>query len=70
MSLSAAEIAETTGGTLFGPAGVRVEGAAPLSTAGSGDLAFVEDANGLRAALASAAGIVIAGPFAAGAVRE
>jgi UDP-3-O-[3-hydroxymyristoyl] glucosamine N-acyltransferase len=69
MTLSAIEIAELTGGTLVGPPTAAVDGVSPLAAAGPGHLAFVEDAGGLPAALASRAGVVIAGRFAAEASR-
>ena len=69
MSLSAREIADLTGGVLTGDPHARVDGIAPLSVSGPNDLAFVEDAKGIDAALASAAGVVIAGGFASGASR-
>ncbi len=70
MTLTAREIAEISGGALAGDAAVGVTRAARADAAGPGDVVFVEDAKALPAALASAAGVVIAGPFASGASRE
>jgi UDP-3-O-[3-hydroxymyristoyl] glucosamine N-acyltransferase len=69
MSLSALDIAELSGGTVSGDPAVRVEAVAAPSAAASNHVVFVEDARQLDAALASAAGVVIAGPFAAGSSR-
>jgi len=69
MTLSAIEVAELAAGTLVGPAGTVVEGVSSLASAGPNHLAFVQDAAELPGALASAAGVVIAGTFAAGASR-
>jgi UDP-3-O-[3-hydroxymyristoyl] glucosamine N-acyltransferase len=69
MSLTASEIAELTGGALVGSAGTAVDDVSPVGTAGPNHLAFVEDAAGLTAALASAAGVIIAGSFASDASR-
>jgi UDP-3-O-[3-hydroxymyristoyl] glucosamine N-acyltransferase len=69
MTLSALDIADLTGGTLRGPGGTAVDGISALAAAGPRHLAFVDDAKALPAALASAAGVVIAGGFAGDAVR-
>ncbi len=70
MTLTAREIADLSGGTLSGEAAAPVTGAASAGSAGAGDVVFVEDEKALPAALASAAAVVIAGPFAAGATRD
>jgi UDP-3-O-[3-hydroxymyristoyl] glucosamine N-acyltransferase len=70
MTLSALEIAELAGGTVSGDGSIRVDAIAAPSNAASHHLVFVEDAKLLDAALASAAGVVIAGPFASGATRS
>jgi len=57
-------IAEKIGGRLAGN-GENVTGVASLQSAGASDLIFVEDARQLAAAMASQAGAVIAGEFAA-----
>jgi UDP-3-O-[3-hydroxymyristoyl] glucosamine N-acyltransferase len=69
MTLSAADIAELTGGTLRGHGGTTVDGVSALASAGPRDLAFVDDAKALSAARASAAGVVLAGAFAVDAAR-
>jgi UDP-3-O-[3-hydroxymyristoyl] glucosamine N-acyltransferase len=69
MTLSAIEIAGLAGGTLVGPAAAAVDGVSTVAGAGPSHLVFVEHAAGLPAALASDAGVVIAGSFAAGAAR-
>jgi UDP-3-O-[3-hydroxymyristoyl] glucosamine N-acyltransferase len=69
MTLAAREIADLAGGTLVGDAVVLVSGAATAGAAGPGDMIFVEDAKALLAVLASAAGVIIAGAFAADASR-
>lgn len=69
VSLSAREIAGLVGGTVIGPPDAEVDGLSPLASAGPRHLAFVEDDWALPAAIASAAGVVIAGAFANGAVR-
>ncbi len=65
MKLSAAEIAGLAKGRVIGDPGTLVSGIATAPTARVTDLIFVEDARSLDAALASAAGILVAGPFAA-----
>ena len=65
MTLSAAEIAGLAGGRVVGDPGSRVSGIATTATATVTDLVFVEDARFLDEALASAAGVLVAGPFAA-----
>jgi UDP-3-O-[3-hydroxymyristoyl] glucosamine N-acyltransferase len=69
MSLTAGEIAGMAGGTVIGDPTVRVEAMAAPATAAANQVVFVEDAGKLDATLASAAGVVIAGPFAANATR-
>lgn len=67
MTLTAGEIAELAGGRVVGDPAAPVSGIATPATALSTDLVFVEDARLLEDALASAAGVVVAGPFAAAA---
>jgi UDP-3-O-[3-hydroxymyristoyl] glucosamine N-acyltransferase len=70
MSLSAQEIADLARGTVVsGDASVRVTALAPLSSAGPADLAFLDDVWSLESALASGAGVVLAGDFAAAVAR-
>ncbi len=69
MSLSALEIAELAAGSVTGHASIRVDGIAVPSLAGPRHVVFVEDARHLETTLASGAGVVIAGRFAAGASR-
>ncbi len=69
MTLSANEIAGLAGGTVLGDRSVEVTGVAPLAAAGPDDATFVETAAALPAALASAAGVIIAGAFAADSSR-
>ncbi|HNW44102.1 MAG TPA: UDP-3-O-(3-hydroxymyristoyl)glucosamine N-acyltransferase [Elusimicrobiales bacterium] len=59
-NLTAADIAKLAGGQLRGDAGLLINGAAPLETAGPGDLAFLADAAMTAAALASKAGCLLA----------
>jgi len=65
VTLSAAEIAGLVNGRVIGDPGTPVSGIATAATARVTDLAFVEDARSLDEALASAAGVLVAGPFAA-----
>jgi UDP-3-O-[3-hydroxymyristoyl] glucosamine N-acyltransferase len=65
VTLTAAEIAALVNGRVVGDPGARVSGIAAPPTATASDLVFVEDARFLGAALASEAGILAAGPFAA-----
>ena len=65
MKRSLTEIAEAVGGRVRGDAGVQLSGVAAFETAGAGDLVFVERENFLAQALASKAGAIIAGEFAA-----
>jgi UDP-3-O-[3-hydroxymyristoyl] glucosamine N-acyltransferase len=69
MTITAQEIAELAGGTVVGDAAVTVSGAVRADAAGPNDVIFVEDAKALPAALASGAGVVIAGTPASGASR-
>lgn len=69
MSLTALEIAGLVAGSVIGDPATRVVALGTPSSAGSSHVVFVEDAKKLDATLASSAGIVIAGPFAAGASR-
>jgi UDP-3-O-[3-hydroxymyristoyl] glucosamine N-acyltransferase len=70
MTLTVREIADLSGGTALGDAAIAVVGAAAASAAGPGDVIFVDNVAALPKALASAAGVVIAGAFAADASRE
>jgi UDP-3-O-[3-hydroxymyristoyl] glucosamine N-acyltransferase len=70
MTLSARDIAELAGGAVIGDPDARVEAMAAPSMAGVNHVVFVEDAKQLDATLASAAGVVIAGSFAADASRS
>jgi UDP-3-O-[3-hydroxymyristoyl] glucosamine N-acyltransferase len=65
MKRSVGEIADHIGARLLGDPALVVEGVASLASAGAGQLAFVEDPRDLQKALASNAGALIAGPFAA-----
>jgi UDP-3-O-[3-hydroxymyristoyl] glucosamine N-acyltransferase len=69
MTLTAVEIAQLARGTVIGDPATTVEAMAAPATAGPQHVVFVENAKQLDATLASAAGVVIAGPFAAGASR-
>jgi UDP-3-O-[3-hydroxymyristoyl] glucosamine N-acyltransferase len=69
MTLTAREIADLAGGTVLGDAAIAVSGAATAGAAGPSDVIFVETAAALPKALASAAGVVIAGAFAADSSR-
>lgn len=66
MSLTAASVAELVGGRLQGDPAVAVTGIATPGTATPASLIFVDDAKRLAEALASAAGVIIAGAFADG----
>ena len=59
------ELADFTAARLIGDAATEVAKVASITQAESGDLVFVQDANDLERALASRAGAVIAGEFAA-----
>jgi UDP-3-O-[3-hydroxymyristoyl] glucosamine N-acyltransferase len=61
------EVAEAVGGRLQGDGSVPLASVASIESAGAEDLVFVEDEKYLPAALASAAGAVLAGEFAVGA---
>lgn len=67
MRLTAGDIARLAGGELHGNASTPVTGIATPATATAASVIFVEDAKRLPEALASAAGVIIAGAFAAGA---
>jgi len=64
MTLSAADIASISGGTVVGDPSIHVSGVAIPATAGPADLVFVDDGRLLAQALVSRASIVIAGRFA------
>jgi UDP-3-O-[3-hydroxymyristoyl] glucosamine N-acyltransferase len=70
VKLTAREIAGFAGGQVVGDDGVAVTGIATVAEATRDDLVFVEDARLLPEALGSAAGIVLAGPFAEGAAAR
>lgn len=57
---TAAALASACGGRVVGDAGVVVEGARSLEAAGPRDVAFAADAKAERAAVASAAGVLLA----------
>jgi len=65
MQRAVKDVAEFLGASLKGDGHAMVSGVASLQSAKAGDLVFVEDAKHLRFALASQAGAVIAGEFAA-----
>lgn len=65
MRLTAGDVARLAGGTLHGDPGAEVSAIATLSTATPACVVFVDDVKRLEEALASAAGLVIAGRFAA-----
>jgi len=69
MTLSALDIAQLSGGMAIGDPNATVDSMAAPETARAHQLVFVEDPRRLDAILASGAGIVIAGPFAAAASR-
>ena len=57
---TAGELAALVGGRVVGDVGARVSGVASLSSAGEGELAFVEDAKLFESASASRASVVVA----------
>lgn len=65
MTLTAGEVAALVGGRLRGDPAATVSEVATPATARPTSLIFVEDPRYLDAALASQAGVIIAGPFAA-----
>lgn len=65
MKATLKQVAEAVGARLQGDENVDLTSVASLASARAGDLVFVEDEKYLAAALASAAGAVIAGEFAA-----
>jgi UDP-3-O-[3-hydroxymyristoyl] glucosamine N-acyltransferase len=67
MKRSLQQVAVAVGARLIGDGRVEVSGVASIESASVGDLVFVEDQKHLAAALASGAGAVIAGEFAASA---
>ena len=70
MTLTARDIADLAAGRVAGDENVEVSGIATPASATSRDLVFVEDVRRLPEALASSAGIVVAGPFAEGAAAR
>jgi UDP-3-O-[3-hydroxymyristoyl] glucosamine N-acyltransferase len=64
------EISDALGGRLLGDGAVCVSGVASLEAASADDLVFVEEEKYLSRALQTAAGALIAGEFAAGAVGK
>jgi UDP-3-O-[3-hydroxymyristoyl] glucosamine N-acyltransferase len=67
VTLAAWQIAEIAGGELRGDPGATVTGIATPETATSASLVFVDDPKRLDAVLASSAGVIVAGRFAAAA---
>lgn len=67
MTLTAADIARLAGGQVHGDPSATVTGIATPATATRASVVFVDDAKRLPEAVASAAGVIIAGPFAEGA---
>jgi UDP-3-O-[3-hydroxymyristoyl] glucosamine N-acyltransferase len=65
MNHSLQAVAKAAGARLLGDDGRRLSGIASIQSATAGDLVFVEDPKKLAAALASGAGAVLAGEFAA-----
>ncbi len=65
MKLTSREIAERVAARLIGAGDVQITGVASLQSATEENLVFVEDEKHLAAALASNAGLIIAGEFAA-----
>jgi UDP-3-O-[3-hydroxymyristoyl] glucosamine N-acyltransferase len=70
MTLTARDIADLAGGAIVGDPATAVGGVAGLGAAGPSDVIFVDAAAALSKALASAAGVVIAGAFASDSSRE
>lgn len=60
MKFTASDVAKLAGGTLRGDAALCITGAAPLETAGPGELAFLANAVPAAAAAASKAGCLLA----------
>ena len=60
MNFTASDVAKLAGGTLRGDAALRITGAAPLETAGPGDLAFLTNPAMAAAVAASKAGCLLA----------
>jgi UDP-3-O-[3-hydroxymyristoyl] glucosamine N-acyltransferase len=65
--ISVKELAEIAGARLVGDGSTAISGVAALDSAAAGDIVFVEQEARLPQALASAAGAIIAGDFAASA---
>ena len=65
MKRSLQQIAEATGARLIGDGRVEVGGVASIESASPDDIVFVEDEKHLPVAVASSAGAIIAGQFAA-----
>src|SRR5579863_5444466 len=70
MKRSLQEIAEAVGARLQGNGSVQLGGVASIGSASANDLVFVEEEKNLARALQSAAGAIVAGEFAAGAVGK
>jgi UDP-3-O-[3-hydroxymyristoyl] glucosamine N-acyltransferase len=66
MKRSLQEISDAVGASVRGDSGIPLGGVASIAGAGPEDLVFVEEEKHLAAALASRAGAVVAGAFAAG----
>jgi UDP-3-O-[3-hydroxymyristoyl] glucosamine N-acyltransferase len=64
MRLTARAVADIAGGSLHGDSGVEVTGIATPGTATASSVIFVEDPKRLPEALASGAGLILAGRFA------
>lgn len=65
MKLTSRQIADSLGARLLGPENIEIAGVASLESAKPDDLIFVDSEKHLAAALASPAGLLIAGEFAA-----
>jgi UDP-3-O-[3-hydroxymyristoyl] glucosamine N-acyltransferase len=65
MRLTSGQIAEAVGARLIGPRDVEISGVASIESATAADLVFVDSEKHFEEALASAAGAIIAGDFAA-----
>ena len=70
MKLSVSGVADVAGARLVGDGGREIRGVADLETATPSDVVFVERDADLPRALASGAGAIIAGEFAAGAATD
>jgi UDP-3-O-[3-hydroxymyristoyl] glucosamine N-acyltransferase len=66
MTMTASDVAALVRGRLHGPGTAAVSGVATAATATPESVVFVDDAKRLDEALRSAAGVILAGPFAEG----